>query len=306
MSVFTNTFFAELYRTPSIDSSAFFEEQASDMKELIDQNNEALAMKLSNLLLDYGFSVTVSADNVVSATKSNLSAMMLRSKYQMINTGGILTLREIVTKNKVDDFKPKSKIRELLSDESDSEDYANRYTSLDAKEYRQDGSDIAFIRIVENNDYKDPVFPNFDKAPSPGITRNRFKQFILTQISVAHQERMQIVETNKDYQVLFFGRKPEILQIGGVLKNTIDNPWSVNMIFLWDELMRGTVLATKGYICQLYVDGELFEGYPFNFQRSKVAGQDNLVNFSFSFLIKERMMVNNTNNLTTDVYNANN
>ena len=185
---------------------------------------------------------------------------------------------------------PSSKFNTV--DTSDSNDYQNRYTSLDAKIYAQDGTDIAFFRIVNAKDKTKQVFPISVLQPQPGITETKFKQFILTQLSMQHSERMQIVETNKeDYQVLFFGKKPEVVQIAGYLKNTVENPWSVNMLFLWDDFMRGTKLAENGWICQLYADGEFYEGYPFNFSRSKMAGNDILVNFNFNFLIKTRSVI---------------
>ena len=119
--------------------------------------------------------------------------------------------------------------------------------------------------------------------------RSKFRQFILSGISHPNQERMQIVENSDTFQVLFYGKKPEILQINGILKNTKYNPWSTNMLFLWDELMRGTKLAEKGWIFQLYIDGELFTGYPFSSNRGKNAGTDFIVPFSFALVVVNRL-----------------
>ena len=99
---------------------------------------------------------------------------------------------------------------------------------------------------------------------------------------------MQIVETSQEFQVLFYGKKPEMLNLSGVLKNTVDNPWTANVVFLWDEMMRGTALVEAGNIMELYIDGDVYRGYPFNFNRSKISPTDFIVSFSMSFLIKDR------------------
>jgi hypothetical protein len=299
--------FKNAWNTPSVDMSEVLreEENVEKLRIALQDGRQDYIDDLDDALREYGYQVVYKNGMPTAKRTGNIVQTDEQSKYKILNIGGTLLLELMNDTN----IKASKKSINLISDESDSIDYGIRYSSIDAKEYRQDGSDIAYISIVKKSKTEPDVniFPNYDenKAPAPGITRKRFKQFILMQMSIAHQERMQIVETNKEYQALFFDKKPEVLQISGMLKNTIDNPWSVNMIFLWDELMRGTVLAQNGYICQLYADGELFEGYPFNFQRSKVAGTDNLVNFNFSFLIKNRVMVYNKSTATKDQINVN-
>lgn len=179
-------------------------------------------------------------------------------------------------------------------DESEAVDFANRYISLDAAFH--DGSDapnnISFMRIISNDGLNTQIFPSTGNWLQPGITETKFKQFILSSVGEASQERMQIVETSQEFQILFYGKKPEILNISGILKNTRMNPWSANMVFLWNEFMRGTKLVESGNILQIYIDGDIYNGYPFGFTRSKISGQDFLVSFSFSFIIKDRIQTN--------------
>ena len=189
-------------------------------------------------------------------------------------------------------------------DKSETSDFNQRYISMDASFY--DGTDapnnISFMRIIK----ADPsiqypgnqIFPGVQQGQinpgsiQPGITETKFKQFILSSISTASQERMQIVETSRAFQALFYGSKPEILNLGGIIKNTRQNPWNANMTFLWDGLMRGSALVEQGNILQLYIDGTIYNGYPFGFQRSQIAPTDYLVSFSMSFIIKEKIMTN--------------
>lgn len=273
-----------IWERPSIDASETLRKTEFSLDNLAyayKVGDESLKKKMETEVTDLGYTIVSSGSDVF------VSSEIDKTTHKLINKNGVLYLEEIATENKklVRQFNPE------LHDESDAEDYDYRYVSVDSKKYTDNGSEIAYIQIITNVDKPEIVFPNFDNSPSPGITRNKFKQFIVIQSNVSSQERLQIVETNEHYQALFFGQKPEILQIAGVLKNTIDNPWSMNMVFLWDELMRGTKLVESGLICRMYVDGTLYSGYPFSFNRSQVAQMDNVINFNFSFLIKDRIPV---------------
>lgn len=271
-----------VWERPSIDASETLRKTDFSLDTLAyayKVGDESLKKKMEKEVTDLGYTIVSSGSDVFVSSEDGST--------KLVNKNGVLYLEEIANENKktVRQFNPD------LHDESDAEDYDYRYVSVDSKKYTDNGSEIAYIQIVTNSDKPEIVFPNFDNSPSPGITRNKFKQFIVLQSSVASQERLQIVETNEHYQALFFGQKPEILQIAGVLKNTIDNPWTMNMIFLWDELMRGTKLVENGLIARFYVDGALYSGYPFAFNRSQVAQMDNVVNFNFNFLIKDKITV---------------
>ena len=185
-------------------------------------------------------------------------------------------------------------------DPSEMADYQTRYIQIDAPNYNSDNADLSFMRIVENTPSQDNVFPRPSAGwLQPGITETKFKQFILLQLGEASKERMQIVETSQDFQVLFFNKKPEFLSISGILKNTIDNPWNVNMVFLWDNLMRGTKLVENGWILQFYADGQLYYGYPFEFNRSKIAPNDFTVQFGLTFIVTDRINLYNTDSTLT-------
>jgi hypothetical protein len=267
-------------------------------------SNTSIAMDTDSSLVSDGCIAntdTAVSNVVVNTTASSITTVPTSgsttvtdsttgTSYEVSTTNGLSTLQEIANAGQF--YSGYSAISDttVTSDNTDYLDYLNRYSSIDAKFYRENGSDIAFMRIITNDTNRTVIFPALTTLV-PGITANKFKQFIVSQFSISHKERMQLVETNSDYQALFFGKKPEILQISGILKNTVDNPWTINMIFFWDNLMRGTTLVENGYICQLFIDGELFEGYPFSFDRSKVAGSDNVTNFIFGFLIKTRTTV---------------
>lgn len=280
----------QLWSVPSVDASPVMREQTNviRLQEAVENASTIQQNLLTDALKDYQYDVAVQADGTITAIDTTDRTTYVNAFMQPVNPlfrNGIFVTED-----------PKSRELNLVMDESDAIDYQMRYQSIDARRTTEDGSELSFMRIVKNNIAQDQVWPIYanGEAPQPGYTNNKFKQFILTQLSTASQERMQIVETNQEFQVLFYGQKPEILQLSGILKNTLENPWSMNMLFQWDEQIRGSRLVEDGNILQIYVDGELYTGYPFSFQRSKVAPNDFLVNFNMSFIVKNRISVYTT------------
>lgn len=180
----------------------------------------------------------------------------------------------------------------LTFDTSDSQDYGTRFFMSDNLLSEDQPSDIAFFNIINASDYSQIIFPSKQFSLSyPGISKEKFRQFIITGFGHAQNERFQLYENNIDYTLNFFqGQKPEILQISGILKNTRENPWDNNMLLLWDNLIRGGRLAELGLIMRLYVDGTTYLGYPIAFNKNKQAGTDFLVNFSMGFIIRKKIL----------------
>lgn len=271
----------DIYVPTEADAQAELETQLAERKEAQDKAfQEAELLKAMNDLNSTAY-LTVVADS------SSLSASLAAKGAAVSKSGGLLSIRKLTGKNA-------EKKSAVIFDEVDYMDYNNRYISMDAMRSNSDPSDIAFFRII-NNQTREAVFPNTDGYPQPGITQNKFKQFIVTQIQEPDSERMQLIETSDEFQLLFYGKKVKVLSIGGILKNTKDNPWNANMIFAWSEYMRGTKLAEEGNIMMLYIDGQVYYGYPFNFNRSKMAGSDHVVSFNMSFVVKEEIGQLDTN-----------
>jgi len=280
-------------QAPAVDNSDILAQEANVelLQDAMETGYDEYLDKLDDALVSCGFTVEMDSNGVVTAVRKDTSSTTTTTPLMTIN--GITTLQAATGPD------PRNANKDIsmpLVDEYDAEDYASRYTSLDFRPECEDGSGISFLRIIDVKT-RETVFPNFSptNVPGQGLTPSKFKQFILTQINTASQERMQIVETNEAFQVIFADQKPQVLQLSGVLKNTADNPWTMNMVFLWDSLMRGTRLVEQDNICQLYIDGELFSGYPFAFQRSKTAGNDILCSFSMSFLVRSRQVVSGYN-----------
>ena len=282
------------WETPSVDSSDSLTRSCADYFKTLSNSPSEIQEAIMEKNLEISAAVAYSTkllqaeQATIDKTISNLNSMSGAVAYDdgtivfLKNESGIITLEDTVGNVKQYDDATFNKV-----DPSDQSDFDSRYVSIDAPFYNGDQPSISFFRIL--NTKTTPMKQVFPKANSqPGITETKYKQFILSSVNTGSAERMQIVETSQEFQVLFYGKKPEMLNLSGVLKNTVDNPWTANVVFLWDEMMRGTALVEAGNIMELYIDGDVYRGYPFNFNRSKISPTDFIVSFSMSFLIKDR------------------
>ena len=179
----------------------------------------------------------------------------------------------------------------------DYNDFQARYLMPDSDRVVGDQPNIGYLRIVMAAKPTEVVFP----APNtimglkggitgvyPGVVGNRFKQFILTHISDSFQERVQVTETSAKPVINFFGSRMQVLPIIGMLKNSAENPWTTNMVYLWEKYMSGSVLAEKGWIAEFYCNHVLYRGYPINFNMSISADRGVLAQFDMQLAVWER------------------
>ena len=127
-----------------------------------------------------------------------------------------------------------------------------------------------------------------DSVPAHGIAGGRFKQFILTHITDSFQERVQVTETSAKSVINFFGSRMQALPIGGMLKNSAENPWTTNMVYLWEKYMSGSMLAEMSWIAEFYCNHVLYKGYPINFNMSVGADRDIIAQFDMQLAVWER------------------
>ena len=86
----------------------------------------------------------------------------------------------------------------------------------------------------------------------PGRTQKRggtrtynYSNFIIQNISESRQEKSQILETFGDTYIFFFGERPRILQVTGLLFNTLDFNWRTEFWVNYEETLRGSKLVER-------------------------------------------------------------
>ena len=130
--------------------------------------------------------------------------------------------------------------------------------------------DIASIQILDKKGTK--ILPSYTKFYVEGVQRGS-------------QEKVQVVETFEDPNYYFYGSRPKIYQLSGVMRNDQANNWSKQFDFIWQTLLKGTRLAEMKAKAYLSVDEVMWVGYPTVQGQSVTALQDNSLRFSMSFLV---------------------
>jgi hypothetical protein len=93
-------------------------------------------------------------------------------------------------------------------------------------------------------------------------TVNDYSDFILQRVEDQRMEKQQIIETFGDVFVYFFGERPRIVTISGMLMNTDDFNWRAQFWHNYENYLRGTKLVEMNARCYLAYDTVVLEGYP--------------------------------------------
>lgn len=124
-------------------------------------------------------------------------------------------------------------------------------------------------------------------SSAPGGYSNANHNFILRSVVEQRSEKAQIVETFGDHFVFFYGQKPIVLQVSGVLFNTDDFNWKNEFLANYDRFLRGTRCVENKTRVFLGWDDVLAQGYLLNIGISMNDEMPNVVPFNFTFLLSK-------------------
>jgi len=142
-------------------------------------------------------------------------------------------------------------------------------------------------------------------------------KFFLQGITTPKMERFQIVETFKDSKLFFFGERTKIYNIQGQLLEAVNAEddallsepisldadkaatpdltklrqnrdqyrWSTAFQTFYTENLRGTKLAEKGYVANLFFERCTLTGYPIQLQLVHDANVQHLIQFTMTWAI---------------------
>jgi hypothetical protein len=112
--------------------------------------------------------------------------------------------------------------------------------------------------------------------------------FLLQTVQHGLQEKAQIVETlADDHVVYFFGQGAPTFQYGGTLINTKQDDQAMNMLRLYRDLGRGSMLASRNTLISLRYDSLIVSGAMMNLSLGLNAEMETAVPFSFNLLVKK-------------------
>jgi hypothetical protein len=112
-----------------------------------------------------------------------------------------------------------------------------------------------------------------------------FIDFLLVQANEQFSEKYQVVETLSDnFVVYLFGNSAPMFQYQGILLNTWQDDQRVWMTRLYQDILRGTQLARRRKLLRIRYDSVIVSGVMLNLNMQVIAGQEDRVPFSFSFI----------------------
>jgi len=120
-------------------------------------------------------------------------------------------------------------------------------------------------------------------------TTYNYSNFIIQQVQDARQEKSQVLETFGDSYVFFFGERPRVLVVNGLLMNTLDFNWRTEFWHNYENVLRGTKLVEQNARIYLYWDDIVVEGYMLGATARDDASMPYHVPFSFQLFVTNHM-----------------
>lgn len=120
-----------------------------------------------------------------------------------------------------------------------------------------------------------------------GSSENGYDKFLLTGVSCAMSEKVQISEVFGDNEVVYyFGRQPLIFNLTGMLIDSADNNWFVDWVKLYSEFFRGTQTAKNYELIKIVLPNMAITGTISAFSWQQDASRDTDIPFSIQFIAK--------------------
>lgn len=114
---------------------------------------------------------------------------------------------------------------------------------------------------------------------------NEYSDFIIQAIDEQRVEKQQIIETFGESYVFFFGERPRVITVQGMLVNTADFNWRSQFWRNYDLYLRGTKLVQANARAYLSWDTRVVEGFLLQASGKEIADMPYAVSFSFSMLL---------------------
>jgi hypothetical protein len=153
---------------------------------------------------------------------------------------------------------------------------------------RSDGKEVPLVdsgsKVTSHSMSIRGDIPELREVPPEGSTFN-YSNFIAQQVIDARAEKAQIVETFGQPYIFFYGAKPRILQVQGLLMNTLDFNWKNEFWKNYENILRGTKLVELDARIYFYFDDQIVEGYMLDASASHNADFPYHVPFQFTLFV---------------------
>ena len=161
--------------------------------------------------------------------------------------------------------------------------------------FTSDRGPITYMRLLKNANYdpknevssKVDVSAELDQLLSTS-EKQGFTKFFLTGISTQYNEKTQILTTFGDNEVVYyFGKQPMMFNLTGLIFDSMENDWFSKFITLYQQVLRGTMLAKNFALVELVLPNMKLVGTISGLSHQQDSTRDTDVQFSMQFVAKE-------------------
>jgi len=144
---------------------------------------------------------------------------------------------------------------------------------------------LSVFQDIGDGNPSQPVSIIDSSSPGGYTSEQGTHNFILQSVTESRQEKVQIIETFGDHFAFFYGQKPIILQVRGMLFNSRDFNWKNEFLANYDRFLRGTKCVENKSRVFLGWDDAIAQGYLLNVQVNYDKDMPVVVPFAFSMLL---------------------
>ena len=196
-----------------------------------------------------------------------------------------------------------SKKRQAWSEMSKSDERLNIVRSRAARTlyetqgntsaYTSDRGPITRMRLLKGPNY-DPVADlrgsknDVTQDIQELLSTTGFVNFFVTDLQSSFNEKTQVMTTFGDNEVVYyFGKQPIMLNISGLLFDSLENNWFAKFLTLYAGILRGTQLAKNFSLVELTFPNMVVTGSISGLSVNQNSNRDTDIPFNMQFIAKE-------------------
>ncbi len=177
-----------------------------------------------------------------------------------------------------------------------------RSTPTDNKnKYTADRGPIASIKLLDAKSKADTLSAimagntpssgqGLDKVADALMSDGGYTDFLLTNVDVSFNEKVQINEVFGDSEVVYyFGRSPVTFNLSGLIFDDVDNNWFYHFIVAYLGVLRGTLLAKNHQLVQINLPNMTIKGTISGISYQQDSSRDTDIRFNMQIIAKSVM-----------------
>lgn len=137
---------------------------------------------------------------------------------------------------------------------------ARMFIELDANEREKFLSSVD-LSAPDAHSGEDRILASVLAGPPDAKTGTGYIDFLLQDVQMPFEEKVQVVETLADnYVIYYFGQAAVPFTFAGTVLNTVEDDQAVNMLRIYRDMIRGTQLARRRKLLRIRFNGMIVAG----------------------------------------------